>query len=184
MAESAGQDNVQELFLANQLLTRVARHGSRELDSFSGWMLGGFGAAFALLLANIEQVSRLIRVENVRAGGLVFLVAILLGVMQKSLASVVASTSAAALEGEALGFQAAAAGADVDIQVLFREFERATLFPFRWVVRRSLQKVVQGDLAAGGRMCVQMSQLQGWVVSFESLLALAAALILVYGLAV
>jgi len=175
-----------ELRLASQRLAKAVRR-SREaakVDSFSGWMLTAFGAALALLLANIQTVSTFIRVEDLRRSAFVFLVAILVGVLQKSLASFVASTSAAALEGEALGRDIASAGARVDMQIIFGELERATLFPFRWIVRRALRKVANGDLAVGGRMCIMLSQLQGWAVSLESALALAAALIFVRGLAV
>lgn len=46
---------LQTRIFAGQLLTLGAQKGSASLDAFSGWFFAGFGAAFALLLANLES---------------------------------------------------------------------------------------------------------------------------------
>lgn len=178
------QQNVPSLFLANQLLTRAARAASESLDTYSGWMLAGFGAAFSLALANIQTVSKFVAVASLRRSAFLFLAALMVGVVQKFLASLVASSAAAGLEGEALGQANATAGVDLDFAVVFGEMERAILFPFRWVVKRALGKVPPEDLTVGGRMCFMLSQIQGWLVLAESILALVAAAIIVQALAV
>jgi hypothetical protein len=50
---------VQGHVLAGELLTLAARKSSSTLDNFSGWLLAGFGAGFALLLANLDSITRI-----------------------------------------------------------------------------------------------------------------------------
>jgi hypothetical protein len=175
------QQNDPSLVLAGQLLTRAAGRASEALDKFSGWMLAGFGAAFALVLANIQTVSKFVPVASLRGGALFLLVAIMVGVLQKYLASIVASAAAAGADGEALG-QANADG--VKFTVVFDQMELATLYPLRWAVKYAFRKAANGDVAVAGRMCFVVAQIQGGLVAVESVLALTAAAMVVGALAV
>jgi len=63
---------------------------------------------------------------------------VLLGVVPKALASIVASGTAAGIEGEAIGRELAAGEIEIDMHQVFGEMQRAVLPPFRWVVNEPL----------------------------------------------
>jgi hypothetical protein len=184
MANEDSAEAILERVIAGRLLLLAARCSSESMDSFSGWMLAGFGGAFALVLANVQSVSALVRPGSLKWGSFWFLAAVLLGVMQKALASIVASSAAAGLEGEAIGREIANNNLEFDMRHVFHEMQEAVLPPFRWVVRRSFLRSAAGDHAAGGRLCMLLAQLQGWVVFCEAVLAILAVVILLRGLTV
>jgi hypothetical protein len=184
MTEEARGEPILERVLAGRLMLLAAQRSSSSMDAFSGWMLAGFGGAFALLLANIEGAATVLRVGSLRSGAWWFLAAVLLSVGQKSLASLVASSTAAGIEGEMIGRELADGAAEFDARHIFREMHKAVLPPFRWIVRRAFEKSQVGDHAAGGRLCLQLAQIQGWVVFVETLLLIAGVVLLLRGLAV
>ena len=185
MSDETETEPVVERVLAARLLFSAAQRSSATMDAFSGWMLTGFGGAFALLLANIENVVSVLRLESMRSGAWWFLAAVLLGVIQKVLASMVASATAAGIEGDAIGRELAAAGtSEFDVRHVFREVCKAVLPPFRRVAIRAFSKSLAGDHAAGGRFCMALAQIQGWVVFLEAVLIIIAVVILLRGLTV
>lgn len=184
MTDEGIREPVLERLLANRLLILAAQGSSKTMDSFSGWMLGGFGGAFALLLANIENVAPLLKLESLKWGVTWFLGAVLLGVVQKAIASIIASSAAAGLEGEAIGREIGEDNIQLDLSQVFREMQEAVLPPFRWIVKRAFLKSAAGDHAAGGRMCMVLAQTQGWIVFVEAVFAVAGVVTLLRGLTV
>ena len=168
--------------VAGQLLMSVARHSSQSMDAFSGWMLAGFRGAFALVLANIDRVATFLKPEALKVGASWYLGAVLLGVVEKALAAVVASGVAAGVDGEAMGRQIAENELQVDFSQVFTEMEKALWPPFRGVARNAFKKSVAGDHAAGGRLCLAFAQVQSWIVAIEAILVVIGALIVLGGL--
>jgi hypothetical protein len=184
MSETDSQEDLQAKILAGRLLTLGAGRASAALDQFSSWLLSGFGAAFALLLANIDPVSKHLAIASLRCALILFLVCLLLGVLSRLLAAVVAAGAGAAGEAESMGRDLAEAEIEVNFKTVFREAEKATYWPIRIAVASSFKKVEQGDFAASGRLQAKMAQAHSVLVFIEVILACGATLVLALGLAV
>jgi hypothetical protein len=176
--------DIQAKILAGRLLTLGARHSSEALDQFSSWLLGGFGAASALLIVNVENVSKHLAIGSLRSAVWLFLIMLLLGAFSKLLASILRAAGGAAAESESMGRDLADDEVEVNFKTVFRETEKATLPPMRMLVASSLRKVEGGDFAASGRLYAKLAQIQSFIVFVEVVLAAAAALVLACGLAV
>jgi hypothetical protein len=59
---------INERTAAQKTLLAATRRAGDAMSPFAAWLLGGFGAAFALVLANIETVSKFIAVTHIRFG--------------------------------------------------------------------------------------------------------------------
>jgi len=175
---------IQAKILAGRLLTLGARHSSEALDQFSSWLLGGFGAAFALLIVNVENVSKHLAIRSLRSAVWLFLAMLLLGVVSKLLAAILRAAGGAAAESESMGHDLADREVEINFKTVFRETEEATFPSMRRLVAASLRRVEHGDFAAGGRLYARLAQVQGFIVFVEVALAVAAALVLACGLAV
>ena len=169
---------------AGQLLIVAAQKVSASFDSFSGWLLAGFGAALALFIANLDTVSGYIDFSSIRCAASLFLLSAVLAVFQKLLAMFVAGGTAAGVAGAAMGKDLADRGIDLDIATFFEETKRALYWPGTVFASRAFNKAKSGDFAGPGRMYVKISQLQALAVLAQASLSLAAAAVIVCGLAV
>jgi hypothetical protein len=149
------------------------------LESFSGWLLAGFGAAFALILSNIESVSNFITVGSIRRGVFLFLIALAAGVVQRWIGSSVRAGVLSGSEGEVLGD---GAHDSIDFSVILEEIKKATFYPQRWLVAWSFKKIEKGDFAFSGRMFAKMAQIQGWLVLVQAALVISSIVVVVNGL--
>ena len=173
--------NLQEKVFANSLLMVGAGKSSAVLDTFASWLLGGFGAALALVLSNLDSVAVFLPVQSVKFSAAIFVVAAVVGVVEKYLAAVVSGAAEAAAAGREIGEKAAEL--DLDLSAVFQLSENAALpfmrLPLRWL----LQKTAAGDLTASGRFFVRCSNVQAILVLIEAVLILGAALALVRNVA-
>jgi hypothetical protein len=176
--------DLQAKILAGRLLSLGAGRASAALDQFSSWLLSGFGAAFALLLANISPVSKHLAISSLRCALLLFISILVLGVLARLLAATVSAGAGAAAEAETLGRALADAAIEVNFKTVFREAEKATYWPMRLAVASSFKKVEQGDFAAAGRLHAKLAQAQGALVFMQVVMAIISVLVLAYGLAV
>lgn len=174
--------NLHEQVFANSLLTIGAGKSSSALDTFSGWLLGGFGAALALLLSNLDSVSPYIPIAVVKNAAFVFILAAVLGVAEKYLAAIVSGAVEGFFLGTDLGERTAEREIELDLSVVFTETERAAFRPAKWIARRMLRKFRQGDLVASGRFFSRCSQVQGILVLCEAILVIFATCLIVGGL--
>lgn len=170
--------------LAGRLLSLGASRASAGLDQFSSWLLSGFGAAFALLLANIDPVSKHLSVSALRCALLMFLAVLVLGVLSRLLAVVVCAGAGVAAEAESIGRGLADSEIEVNFKRVFREAERVVYWPVRLVVSSSFKQVEQGDFAATGRLHAKLAQAQGALVFVQVVIATIAALVLACGLTI
>jgi hypothetical protein len=175
---------IQANIFAGQLLVVAAQKVSASLDSFSGWLAAGFGAALALFIANLDTVSEFIAAGSIRHAAVLFLISAVLAVFEKLLAAFVAAGTAAGIEGAVLGKDIAEREIDLDITTFFAETKRALYWPGSLFASRAFAKAQAGDFAGPGRMYVKISQLQALTVIIQSVLSLAAVAVIVCGLAV
>lgn len=174
---------LQARVLAGQLLTLAAQKSSSTLDIFSGWLLAGFGAGFALLLANLDSIIQFLPLSSLKLGASLFLISAALAVLEKLIASFVASGAGAGIEGGKIGKQLAEDKVEFDRTVLFREIEKALPWPLSRFAKRAFERAQAGDYAVMSRVFTKASLLQGLVVLGQAALSLAAAMVVVCGLA-
>jgi hypothetical protein len=144
--------------------------------------MGGFGAAFSLILANIDTVSKFVAITHIRFALIIFLLSLFVPVLATYLSTIVKAALGAQEDGEALGARITAAADKFDIALYMTEYERGLLPPIRWMAHSSMNKVLRGDIVAGARLIAKLSQLQALLVAGQSILALIAVGALAFGL--
>jgi hypothetical protein len=148
---------------------------------FSGWLMVGFGAAFTLIVANIDTVSKFISLAYIKFALILFLVGLVVAVLAKLVGTFVAAGVAGRGNGGVLEAKIAAAGKTFDPDIFFTEFQKG-YFPIqRWLITNSLDKVHRGDMAAGARLIAKMGQVHGMLVIVHAFLAISAALVIALG---
>ena len=167
---------------AQQTLLAATRRVDEALPAFSTWLLGGLGAAFTLVVANIEKVSRFIEITHIRFGLIIFLISLGVAVLATYISTIVKAALGAQEDGEALGKQIVASPGRFDVSLFISEYERGLLPPIRWIARSSMNKAKSGDTVAGARMIAKLSQAQALLVAGQSVLALVAVGGLAFGL--
>ena len=171
-----------ELIAAKQTHLAATRRVSEALPQFSTWLLGGLAAAFALIIANVETVSKFIAITHIRFGLLVFLASLALAVIVTYLSTIVRAGLAAQDDGESLARKIATSSAKLDINLYMKEYERGLLPPVRWIAHSAMKKTKAGDVVAGARMIAKLSQLQALLVVLQGVLAVLAISALACGL--
>lgn len=168
-------EHIHEKVLASALLSEGVGRSSRALDSFASWLLGAFGAALALIVSNISELTRHLPLSAVKCAGAIFVGAAVLAVLEKYIAAILSAAAKASAVGRALGEEFAVE--ELDFSVVFAEARRAAFPLLSWFVARSFRKVEHGDLTAAARNLTRWAQIQGLLVFAEALLLLWAALV-------
>jgi len=161
------------------ILTTVAGRVTSSMDAFAGWMLAGLGAGLAFILGNISSVAAFISISCVQRAVLLFIAAAIMGILSRYIAVLVTSSSEAGAKGEERGEKL---GPLLDTAIFAEEFERAAPWGGRWLVRRSITKVLQGDFAYGGRFLMAMATVHSTLVFIELCLVLSAIAAIFFGL--
>lgn len=174
---------IQASILAGQLLVLATQRVSASFDTFSGWLAAGFGATLALFIANLDTVSKFASLSSLKCASFLFLVSAAFAVIEKLLAALIAAGTTAAIEGAALGKDLGEREIEIDISRLFSETEKALFWPGSLFARRAFAKAQSGDFAGPGRMYTKVAQVQAFVVITQAILSLAAAVVIVRGLA-
>lgn len=174
-------ETAEESPLIGTLLFEIAGKGSAVLDTFSGWLLGGFGAAVTFLIGKLDAIPKHLPVETVRYCTFLFLIAAVLGLFEKYLATFIAAGAQGAAIGRELGKEEAPLGQP---EVIFRELRRAILPPMRWFIDRSLRKRKSGDRYAAPRNFVRCAQVQGLFVLVEVVIVLLAVYAIAHSLVI
>jgi len=101
--ESTANGDVQAKVLAASVLEECAEKISQASDTFSGWILAGFAGSFSLLLANIGGLHSLLAPGLLSVLGWLLIVVLVIGVIERYLATVVTSSAATARQTRTLG---------------------------------------------------------------------------------
>jgi hypothetical protein len=177
-----GVSSIHEKALAGRVLSMIARVVSAEQTSFTGWMVAGGGASFGIIVVNIASVSQFIEPARIGLAVLLFLLVVGLHTVQRWLSAITTGSAAASGEAHQLITELAARGQPLNVQELVHEIEKGILPPTKWLVRRQSAKILQGDLAAGGRLQLLLVQIQGYLVLLQMFLLLTAAAVLAFAL--
>ena len=170
-----------EKIAVNKTLLLLAKHISSSLEKFSGWLLAGFGAAFALVLTNIESITDFVQITSIRSGISYFLIALFLGVIQKWLSAIISSSFEASVGSEEIGKKLSESKDGADIEFILNEIKRSTLYPAKWFVTWQFNKILTGDLSAPGRMLSKLSQIQSFLIFAQALLVIYSILVILNG---
>ena len=173
---------IDERIAAQKTLLSATRRVGDALPPFSTWLLAGFGAAFSLVLANIETVSKFIAITHIRFALLIFLASLVVAVLATYISTVVKAGLGAQDDGETLAKQIVALPRQFDVALYMSEFERGLLPPIRWIVHAQMNKAIKGDVVASVRMIAKLSQIQALLVVCQSILAVVAVGAMAVGL--
>ena len=154
-----------------QVLTAMAECMSAGLSKFSGWVLVGYAGILGALLANLDSASKFLAPGTLSTLSLLFSLVVILNLLQRYSAAVVSSSAEA---GKRVKEQPAPRSTDID--KFLKELECATLWPARLMVRRTNRKLLEGDLAAGGRLLSKLAQVEAWLVFAQVLVSVASIL--------
>lgn len=165
---------VHEQVLVNAIRSESNGKASALIDAFSGWLLGGLGAASALLIGQYESVSKHLDPAAIHWFLYLFVWALGFGISQKFLAVIVGASAQASAVGRDLAEKAAAKGIELDLEFILDEMERTVLPPARWFVSRSFAKIRNGDLVSGIRNVSRVQQIQGLLTLLQAGLTFAA----------
>jgi hypothetical protein len=179
MVDETNDTELQSVVLAGELMANTAGNLSAKFDTFATWLLAGFGAAVGLLLTSHEAMV-VVPAATTRFGAKLFLAAVCITVVEKYLSILVAAGS----EGAALSRTSIQNYFDerreldlpiaLNMQTFIREFMRPMFRPAVWIASFAIRKVAAGDLNAGVRPLVIMSQVQGGLLLVEVGLFVAA----------
>jgi len=158
----------------NQVLTISARTISNGLARFSGWMIAGYSAILAFLLVNSKSPDTLVLPSTVTVAVLIFLLALILHIVQRYMGTIVESSAQVGDHVRQLE-----PPEDLDIKMIVMELTEYVLWPLRNYTKRQMAKILEGDLAASGRMLAKMTQVQGLLVIAQLVLVLTSACYLV-----
>ncbi len=142
----------ENVYLGKVFLTMGAQISSG-LATFSGWMLIGFVAILGALLANLDSATKFLAANAMSSIAGLFAAAVFFHVIQRYPAAIVASSAAAGKE-----IEEHPAPGGMRIEAILEHMEQATFWPTRYLVRRSNRKILQGDLAAGGRLILMLAR--------------------------
>jgi len=160
-----------------QVLMAMGECMSAGLSKFSGWMLVGFAAILAALLANLDSATKFLTADTLSKIAVLFSGAVFLNVLQRYSAAVVSSSAEVAKK-----VSEQPVPGSINIATFLEQLERATLWPARLMVRSSNRKILAGDLAAGGRLISTLAQIEAWLVFAQVLISVAATWVLACGL--
>lgn len=167
-------DHLNEKVLVNNLIFGAVGASSRNMASFSGWLLAGFAGVTAVVLNNLAEVSRHLPPFALHTVFTTFFVSAILAVIAKAISVFIVAASTGAAIGRAEGSAAASSGARLDVAWFFAEMGRTVIWPIRGLVRRSFAKVEQGNLTASSRVFAYVAQAQGILILAQALLVLWA----------
>jgi len=160
---------------AAEALMIAAEKANASLMVFSGWLVGGIGAAVALLFSNIENVAQMVDTVFIKPALALLLLALLISTVSRLMSSMVSAGIESNEKSLLLAEEIRSTGTTFDVNVFMSEFARG-LFPIqRWFANRSMSKAMRGDTAAVARGIAKLSQAQAMLVLFEVLLVVVAA---------
>lgn len=159
-----------EKIQARTIMMQSGAKASALVDSFSTWLMAAVSAFALFLVANHEKVKGFLP-DALIWWGLRALVAVLvLGLLQKAAAVIVAAAGAGDLVGRDLADRGEVASG---FSVVSQEVLRGVLPPFRPYVRRSLNRTAGGDFAQQGRAVHKLAQCQSIAMVLQLLIVVA-----------
>ena len=169
--------DIQAVVLAGRVMTHMASKMSNRFDSFSTWLLAGFGAGITLLLDKHDEVSA-VPLSTIKFGVTLFLFSAILVVAGKYLSIIVgAATDSAEFTTKELNDhfkkqRESNLPLAFDLAIFNKELVIAMLPTHRWLVVLAIKKVSNGDFSQVGKMLMWLAQMQGILLFAEVVLFL------------
>jgi hypothetical protein len=160
----------------------MARAISDSITQLATWLLAGFSAAFALILANLDDVSKFVAIETIKKAVFLFLASLILAVLQRWLSTILQAGFQGGEIGEKLGAELGQNNIEVNIESVLLEVEKATFYPAKFLVIRQYKKVRTGDFTVGGRQQLKLAQVQGLLMLVQVVMAVSSLVVLVMGI--
>lgn len=146
------------------------------LSQFSNWLMGALGAAFSLLLTNIDTITRYVWPTSFRWSLVWFGVSLLLGLVARWLSvGVVAGLTATSAVPEA---------GRINFLAFTKFYSSGLLWPYKCFAWGSYKAIRSGDLLAGVRYIAMQSQWQALLTLLQIVFAAISIFVLALGVKV
>ena len=177
---SWGKRYPEEQQAAQHALLAATQAISSELSSFSGWLMAGCGAGFALLLANFETIAVHVDQRAFKWSLAWFSFSLLIGLFCRWLAAAIAGVVAAL---GAISARADRIGPTIGFSTLaFTKFIADASLPiYRCNAWRGYRRARSGDFISGIRSLVRKSQWQSILTLAQVILTFVSIAVLAYG---
>ena len=169
-----GIPNLHEQVLVNTILSEINGKASSILDSFSGWLLGGFGAASALFVSKYDSIVKHLNPSEIQEFLFLFLWSLGVGIIQKFLSMIITAHSQGAAAGRDIGEKYAEKSIMLDFEIILSHMEKSIFPGARWFVKRSFRKLKNGDLVSNTQKQTRLLQVQGFLCLIQAVLVLIA----------
>ncbi len=155
---------------AGAALTMSAGHASASLDKLATWFLAAFGAGLALTLSSLKEISDFIPPHSIACVAHLFLWASSLCLAQRYVAMVVGCGASSAKEVREMGEKLE----HMDLEEFIAQMKAGMPVFLRLFSNGLLDAIVKGDFAAGGRLYLRLTLIQGLLASAEVIVLLVA----------
>jgi hypothetical protein len=155
---------------AGAALTISAGHASASLDKLATWFLAGFGVGFALTLSSLKEISEFIPPHSIASVAYLFLWASIFCLAQRYVAMVVGCGVSSAKDGREMGEKLE----HMDSKEFIAQMKAGIPALLRPFSNGLLNAVAKGDFAAGGRLFLRLTLIQGLLASAEVIVLLVA----------
>lgn len=166
--------NLHEQVFVSTILSEINGKASSILDSFSGWLLGGFGAASALFVSKYDSIAKHLNPSEIREFLFLFLWSLGAGIIQKYLSMIITAHSQGAAAGREIGEKYAEKSIVLDFEIILSQMKKPIFPGARWFVMRSFKKLQSGDLVSSPQKQTRLLQVQGFLCFIQAVLVLIA----------
>jgi hypothetical protein len=170
--------------VAGGALLKGAAIATPLLSTFSAWLMGGLGAAFALFITNIASVLSFISPSSLRWALLAFTASLLAGLLARFLSVMVTSGVTSNQVFSEHFAQTIRPEKPFAFRAFFVLFLRGLLQPYRCIAACTLDAVKSGDLMASAKFTAKTSQAQALLVLLQILCAITSICVLACGIKV
>jgi hypothetical protein len=163
-----------EQVFVSTLLSGINGKASSILDSFSGWLIGGFGATSALFVSQYDSIATHLNQSKIHDFLFLFLWALGTGIIQKYLSVIITANSLGAEEGRKMGEKAVEKSIKLNFEIILCQMAKPIFPGIRWLVTRTFTKVKNGDLVSNSQNYTRLLQIQSFCVFIQAALTLIA----------
>jgi hypothetical protein len=174
----AEESNIDEKLFMLIMRANINGKASTIIDTFSGWLIGGFGVAATLFITQTKSIQEHITICGIQWFLYLFLAALLLAIIQKFIAVMVGSNSMGGLVGYELIKEFIENGIIPDQDFIFNETEKGMLPFFRWYASKIFNAARNGDILSSSRNFTKLCQVQGLLALLQAIITFSAICII------
>ncbi|WP_137936568.1 hypothetical protein [Chitinivorax sp. B] len=175
-------NHYREVTVAANALHAATKRANESIATLNGWLMVATGAAFSLVISNVEKISPSLSLKCLKLAMALLLGSLLLGLLAKLLIGMVSAGIGSQEDGQALAAQLQEGQEPFDVDVFISEFSRGLFPPYRWIAAWSMQRSKSGDIAAGQRYIAKLSQSTAVIVLLQAVVIISAGGVAVAGI--